>query len=184
MAILAPKIWNDNFKRRERNMSNTELNKLRGRVINKHNTENEWLKSVYIDGDKSKGLVTNPFIPIAGELIIYDPDSDFNYYRFKIGNGVDNVVNLQFTRDMELVRAIDELSPPLYIPYGAEDRGAEITEALLAKRPIYVSIPQGNGIPFNIDVPLVAAAPFEREGYYMLIFSTMGHTGNIGTSEE
>lgn len=173
-------------------MSNTELKKVRGRVQNKHKTATEWYADVY---DPATGLIWSdvdpnktPFIPLAGELIIYDPDSDCNYYRFKIGNDKDNVVDLPFARDMELVQGYDNLSTliPLYVPYGNEEMGAEVLEALSVKRPIYVSasVPYGDGISLNVDIPLVAAAPFEGEGNYMLIFSTMGHAGSVGTSEE
>jgi hypothetical protein len=79
MAILAPKIWNDNFKRRERNMSVTTV---KGRISNKHGTEAEWTAA---------GTAANPFIPLSGELIIYDPDVNFAYCRFKFGDGVTKV---------------------------------------------------------------------------------------------
>jgi hypothetical protein len=42
MAFPAPKIWNDNFKRRERNMG-TNSTTIKGRISNKHGTEAEWL---------------------------------------------------------------------------------------------------------------------------------------------
>lgn len=171
-------------------MSNTELKKVRGRVQNKHKTATEWYADVY---DPATGLIWSdvdpnktPFIPLAGELIIYDPDSDCNYYRFKIGNDKDNVVDLPFARDMELVQGYDNLSNliPLYVPYGNTEMGAEVFEALSVKRPIYVSasIPYGDGTSFSVDIPLVATQ--EEEGAYALIFSTMGHMGRIGTSEE
>ena len=173
-------------------MSNTELNKLRGRVQNKHKTAEQWYADVY---DPATGLIWSavdpnkkPFIPLAGELIIYDPDSNYNYYRFKIGNDKDNVVDLPFARDMELVQGYDNLSNliPLYVSYGNEEMGAEVLEALSVKRPIYVSvsIPQGDETSLSVDMPLVATAPFEGEGAYLLVFSTMGHTGSIGSSEE
>lgn len=45
------------------------------RVQNKHDVEANWLKA------------TN-FIPLAGEIIIYEPTDDYPTYRFKIGDGV------------------------------------------------------------------------------------------------
>jgi hypothetical protein len=36
------------------------------------------------------------FIPKAGEIIIYDPDENYNYSRFKIGDGIRTVNNLEF----------------------------------------------------------------------------------------
>ena len=56
---------------------------LNSRIINKHDTEANWLKA------------TN-FIPKQGELIVYDIDDNHNYERFKIGDGVTNVNNLIF----------------------------------------------------------------------------------------
>lgn len=56
---------------------------LNTRIINKHDTEENWLKA------------TN-FIPKAGELIVYDIDSDYSYPRVKIGDGIKNVNSLDF----------------------------------------------------------------------------------------
>lgn len=108
-------------------MSN-ELKKIKGRISNKHGTELDWLKSIFVDGDESKGLVSNPFYPLAGELIIYDPDSIYTYPRFKIGRWinpedeslgtvrldlldfVDENVNILTTSDKTVVGAINELN--------------------------------------------------------------------------
>lgn len=73
--------------------------KVKGRVQNKHNTEAEWLKSVYVDGIRGGALVANPFIPLDGELIVYDPDSIHSQRRIKIGDGVTNVDDLPFYND-------------------------------------------------------------------------------------
>lgn len=56
------------------------------RVINKHDTETNWLKA------------TN-FIPKQGEIIVYDKDSNYSYERFKIGDGATNVNSLPFATD-------------------------------------------------------------------------------------
>lgn len=53
------------------------------RIIHKHDTEANWSKA------------TN-FIPKQGELIVYDIDSEHNYSRIKIGDGVKTVINLPF----------------------------------------------------------------------------------------
>ena len=60
----------------------TEKN-LNTRIINKHDTEENWLKA------------TN-FIPKAGEMIIYDADANNPLPRMKIGNGVSYVGDLEF----------------------------------------------------------------------------------------
>lgn len=54
------------------------------RVINKHDTEENWLKAT-------------GFTPLSGEVIVYDPDSSRPYSRMKIGDGVQNVNALPFT---------------------------------------------------------------------------------------
>ena len=41
------------------------------RIQNKHDTEANWL------------LVEEHFIPKAGEIIIYDPDNEYNYSRIR-----------------------------------------------------------------------------------------------------
>ena len=53
------------------------------RVINKHDTEENWLKAVN-------------FIPRAGELIVYDIDSTHPYCRIKMGDGTTLVNDLPF----------------------------------------------------------------------------------------
>lgn len=54
------------------------------RLINKHDTEANWLKAT-------------GFIPKQGEIIVYDIDDNYTYERFKIGDGVSNVNDLPFT---------------------------------------------------------------------------------------
>jgi hypothetical protein len=61
----------------------TTTEELKLRVVHKHDTEENWLKA------------TN-FIPKQGEMIIYDIDENYNYERFKIGDGVTNVNLLPF----------------------------------------------------------------------------------------
>lgn len=61
-----------------------EKNIKKARVINKHDTEENWLK------------LTN-FIPKAAELIVYDPDENYEYFRFKFGDGVTEVNTLPFS---------------------------------------------------------------------------------------
>lgn len=54
------------------------------RIIHKHDIEANWEKAIN-------------FIPKQGEIIIYDIDTNYNYERFKIGDGVTTVNNLLFT---------------------------------------------------------------------------------------
>ena len=74
--------------------------KIIGRVIQKHDVEANWLKA------------TN-FIPMQGEIIVYDIDANYSYERLKIGDGVKNVNALSFVDDalretiLEQVNSVD-----------------------------------------------------------------------------
>lgn len=53
------------------------------RIQQKIDTAENWAKAIN-------------FTPLKNELIIYDKDEDYDYYRFKIGDGITNVNNLSF----------------------------------------------------------------------------------------
>ena len=53
------------------------------RIQQKHDSEANWLKA-------------QNFVPLAGEIIIYDKDDNHPAPRVKIGNGVDNINDLEF----------------------------------------------------------------------------------------
>ena len=55
-----------------------------GRFQHKHETEAHWKLAVN-------------FVPLNGELIIYDIDETYSYERFKIGDGKTKVNDLSFT---------------------------------------------------------------------------------------
>lgn len=59
------------------------IKNINGRIQHKHDIEENWLKA------------TN-FIPLIGELIVYDPDSSHTKARFKIGDGQTLVNDLPF----------------------------------------------------------------------------------------
>ena len=61
---------------------------LKTRIAQKHDIEANWL------------LATN-FTPMNGEIIIYDEDDNYDYKRIKIGNGTDNVNDLNFVVNKE-----------------------------------------------------------------------------------
>lgn len=65
-------------------MAEKTLNNIR--IVNKHDTEANWLKAT-------------GFTPKQGELIVYDVDSAHSYERIKIGDGVQNVNDLPFVDD-------------------------------------------------------------------------------------
>ena len=58
---------------------------LLGRIIHKHDLEENW--------NKATG-----FIPKQGEIIVYDIDENYNYERFKIGDGNTSIINLPFQK--------------------------------------------------------------------------------------
>ena len=60
--------------------------KLKTRVINKHETQEDWEKAVN-------------FIPLLAEIIVYDTDSTHTQARLKIGDGKTNVNDLPFMID-------------------------------------------------------------------------------------
>jgi len=57
--------------------------KLHGRIVHKHDTASNWAKAT-------------SFVPMKGELIIYDIDDTHDYERFKIGDGKTTVNALPF----------------------------------------------------------------------------------------
>ena len=64
----------------------SEKNTLRTRLVNKHDIEANWLKA------------TN-FTPLVGEIVVYDPDGNYDYPRIKIGDGKTNINSLPFIKD-------------------------------------------------------------------------------------
>ena len=101
------------------------------RIQNKHDTEANWRKAIN-------------FIPLVGELIVYDSDTvdreivideetivipACNYQRFKIGNGINKVTELPFYSDFLLADIEDAKK------YAAElDKTLEAADNALKKR--------------------------------------------------
>lgn len=76
-------------------MAEKKVNK--ARIIMKHDTEENWLKA------------TN-FIPLDGEIIVYDADATNTVPRIKVGDGVTNVNALPFSGGSSITDAeIDEI---------------------------------------------------------------------------
>lgn len=75
--------------------------RLIGRAVQKHDVEANWLKA------------TN-FIPMQGEIIVYDKDTTYSYERIKIGDGSTLVSALPFVDDalrtalMSEIGAVDD----------------------------------------------------------------------------
>lgn len=59
---------------------------LQTRIINKHDTEANW-------------KLQTEFIPLVGEVIVYDKDNNYSYERMKIGDGATIVNALPFVND-------------------------------------------------------------------------------------
>lgn len=68
-------------------------NTVNGRIALKHDTEANWKKA------------TN-FVPLKGEAIIYDVDTNYSYPRIKIGDGVSIPKNLPFVSNQDDINTI------------------------------------------------------------------------------
>lgn len=86
------------------------------RVQHKHDIEANWIKAVN-------------FIPKKAELIVYDPDENFDYSRTKIGDGIKNVNDLPFiidiTTDDEIIEMLTQLD---MLPSVADFDGALLSD--------------------------------------------------------
>lgn len=69
-------------------MGRVEINT---KIINKHDTEENWSKA-------------SGFSPMLGEIIVYDPDENYDYSRIKVGDGVTNVSLLPFVSTRPVMR--------------------------------------------------------------------------------
>lgn len=70
--------------------------RLNSRIVHKHDTEANWLKA------------TN-FIPMLGEIILYDADATHPTPRIKVGDGETLVSSLPFTDEPITNEQIDEI---------------------------------------------------------------------------
>lgn len=72
---------------------------IKTRIQLKSDTESNWRKAV-LSSDHPQGQKTSgtSFIPLRGEIIIFEPDDTYDYSRLKIGTGklTDNVLALPF----------------------------------------------------------------------------------------
>ena len=60
------------------------------RIQHKHDIEANWNKALN-------------FIPKIGEIIVYDIDENYNYSRFKIGDGIRTINDLEFLLDTQYI---------------------------------------------------------------------------------
>lgn len=91
---------------------------MKARVQHKHDIEANWLKA------------TN-FTPLASEIIVYDPDENYDYPRIKIGDGKTNINGLPFvTKDYAKISDI---------PTKPEDIGALPDSTVIPTVPTKIS---------------------------------------------
>ena len=57
--------------------------RLNGRIVNKHDTQANWENA-------------EDFVPMLGEIILYDIDENYDYERMKVGDGETTVGALPF----------------------------------------------------------------------------------------
>ena len=63
---------------------------MNARIQHKHDIEANWNKALN-------------FIPKIGEIIVYDIDENYNYSRFKIGDGIRAINDLEFLLDTQYI---------------------------------------------------------------------------------
>lgn len=91
---------------------------MKARIQHKHDIEANWLKA------------TN-FTPLASEIIVYDPDENYDYPRIKIGDGKTNINALPFvTKDYAKISDI---------PTKPEDIGALPDSTVIPTVPTKIS---------------------------------------------
>lgn len=79
---------------------------LNTRIANKHDTETNWNN-------------VPSFVPLQGEMIVYDVDDNYNYERFKVGDGETTIAALPFLNVVLTEEEIDELCGVNYL-YSSE----------------------------------------------------------------
>lgn len=72
--------------------------RLKTRIVHKHDTEANWAKAIN-------------FVPMEGEIVVYDADDKNAVPRFKIGNGTTNINGLAFKGEYEQVQAVNLTLP-------------------------------------------------------------------------
>ena len=76
-------------------MANEKL--INSRIVHKHDIESNWNRA-------------ETFVPKQGELIIYDKDDNYNYERFKIGDGETTVIELPFYLENEIEAILENIA--------------------------------------------------------------------------
>lgn len=114
------------------------------RIIQKHDIETNWNKAAN-------------FVPMRGELIVYDIDANYDYERLKIGDGATSVVDLPFTGGI------------------ADWNAAEGELGYIKNRPFYA----GESVDIEIcDINAMATA--SGTAWSVVVDGIMGLDGNDG----
>lgn len=126
---------------------------LTSRIIHKHDIAANWSKAT-------------GFTPRAGELIVYDIDTDYAYERVKIGDGVRNVNALPFVDDalratlVELINSVDDKVDAVSTLVGDKAVSEQIATAVADKADVVngqyaVTATSDDGVAYVATVPSV-----------------------------
>lgn len=85
--------------------------KIKTRIQNKHDVEANWVQAVN-------------FIPMAGEVIVYDQDINYSSPRIKIGDGQTTINNLPFVSGLLFEQEGTDSIP--FIPIAHLSNGQEV----------------------------------------------------------
>ena len=136
--------------------------RLSGRLVNKHDTAAHWSNAT-------------TFVPMAGELIVYDADSTYSYERLKVGDGTTNVNALPFVDDalreelLSQIGTVDDKVDAVSTLVGDTAVSEQITTAMADKADIAngqyaVTVASDDGVAYTATVPgvteLVTGASF------------------------
>ena len=144
------------------------------RIINKHAVESDWLKAVN-------------FTPKQGEFIVYDKDSTYDYERFKIGDGITPVNDLEFVSAQSDYEQNDS-SQPDYIKnrtHYKEIIHQERVDLLPATEINFSSLNNGmysQSEPLNIQAGDTVRVLWDNQEYECVAqsFATLDPNGNTG----
>jgi hypothetical protein len=100
-------------------MEGNVLKPFNARISHKHDIEAHW-------------QLATGFSPLAGELIIYDPDDTHQSPRFKIGDSKTNVNDLPFANENELNK-IDINSADTYVNVGVDNISSDFNGVRIRK---------------------------------------------------
>ena len=143
------------------------------RVVNKHDTETNWNKA------------TN-FIPKAGEVIIYDPDTSHTKHRIKIGDGTTAVTDLSFIADSaNNIPMSSTDSTTIKTKLDSVETSVEDLQILVVSFSAFNSLPQtitNKKITTNmVCLKAVLGTPTVQENNWMVNTNTAGKVTVSGT---